>query len=251
MKSKAFTLVELLVVIAIIALLISILVPTMGMARDQSKALICQNNLRQLISGAHAYAADNEDFYPLAIVAKKQGTTIVSGCWDFTTTTAGGQRTVEPGILWLGGTTIKVQQCPAYNGPANWEIDPFTGYNYNASFIGGRAGYEDNMLVPKFIIPSARLTDVRSSGATVVFGDGEFKDGANKFMRSPLPGSLDSDFGDRCAGSQGFRHQDKTNAAMADGSTQTFDVPIRDVPGQQCAEGTGFLSADNSAYDLK
>lgn len=251
MKNRGFSLVELLVVIAMLAMLIGMLLPSMVMARDHSKQLICQTNLRQLISSAHAYAADNQDFYPLALVSKKQGTTIVSSCWDFTTTSVSGQKTVAAGILWQGSTTIKVQQCPAYKGLSNWDIDPFTGYNYNASFIGGRATYKDDLSAPKVVIPSARISDVKSSGATAVFGDGEYSGGANKFMRSPLAGSLDADFTDRYAGAQGFRHNKSTNVAYADASVREVTESFGQVGDQVCAEETGFLSGDNSAYDLK
>jgi prepilin-type N-terminal cleavage/methylation domain-containing protein len=55
-----FTLIELLVVVAIIALLISILLPSLQGAREQGKKSVCLSNLRQIGQAAHAYAADDE-----------------------------------------------------------------------------------------------------------------------------------------------------------------------------------------------
>lgn len=60
-KNKAFTLIELLVVIAIIALLIGILLPAIGKARDTAKNVLSQSRMRQLALGANSYAADNKD----------------------------------------------------------------------------------------------------------------------------------------------------------------------------------------------
>lgn len=57
---KAFTLIELLVVISIIALLISILLPSLRSVRDTAKITACSSNLHQLSVGHHSYAADND-----------------------------------------------------------------------------------------------------------------------------------------------------------------------------------------------
>lgn len=54
-----FTLIELLVVVAIIALLISILLPSLNEARRQSRAIVCLNNLRTQGQVTHFYAEDN------------------------------------------------------------------------------------------------------------------------------------------------------------------------------------------------
>lgn len=61
---NGFTLVELLVVISIIALLISILLPSLGKAREQAKAVKCAANLRAVGQGVATYLAENNGVFP-------------------------------------------------------------------------------------------------------------------------------------------------------------------------------------------
>jgi prepilin-type N-terminal cleavage/methylation domain-containing protein/prepilin-type processing-associated H-X9-DG protein len=62
--NRAFTLVELLVVIGIIALLISILLPTLGRARKHANTVKCAANLRSILQGMQIYASQNNGAFP-------------------------------------------------------------------------------------------------------------------------------------------------------------------------------------------
>ncbi len=62
MRGMGFTLVELLVVIAIIAVLMGIFVPISHTAREQTRAVKCGYNLKQLSLALTTYASDNETF---------------------------------------------------------------------------------------------------------------------------------------------------------------------------------------------
>ena len=63
-KGKGFTLIELLVVIAIIALLVSLLLPSLSRARELAKRGICSTNLNGIGKAIKLYQAEAKDSYP-------------------------------------------------------------------------------------------------------------------------------------------------------------------------------------------
>ena len=66
-QKKAFTLIELLVVISIIALLVSILVPSLNQAREQARVLSCMVNSKQIGTIIALYQADNAQAVPVLL----------------------------------------------------------------------------------------------------------------------------------------------------------------------------------------
>ncbi len=65
---RAFTLVELLVVIAIIALLISILLPSLARAREQAKSAKCLANLKDMMTASTGYAMEDSSEYLIPVI---------------------------------------------------------------------------------------------------------------------------------------------------------------------------------------
>jgi prepilin-type N-terminal cleavage/methylation domain-containing protein/prepilin-type processing-associated H-X9-DG protein len=244
MTKRGFNLIELLVVMAIIAILAGLLLPSLGNSKLSAQRIQCLSNLRQMAIAAHVYVNDNSDFYPIAYYYDQINGVNASFAWDFTTVET-SPNSVIPGLLWEGTGTEKIQQCPSFIGAANWLSDPYTGYNYNTSYIG-HGQFED-------IPDPAKSAAVLHSAKTALFGDGQYSAGADKFMRAPWPNPGDDDFSPRWSGTQGYRHQQRSNTAFCDGHAESLSACYTNNAdgAAEVAAGTGFLSTNNASYDLE
>jgi general secretion pathway protein G len=237
----------LLVVIGIIATLIALLLPTLNASRESAKTVTCLSNLRQLAAAAQIYVNTYYGSYPIAQYSDFRPPISTAYSWDFTVSTNinTGQQTVVPGILWQGITNPQVLQCPSYYPAANSTFTPYSGYNYNTSYIGHGRG--------EYIVAPARQNQVHQPQRCALFGDGQYNGGADKFMRSPFPPAGDNLFSAMASGTQGFRHRGLTNVVFCDSHAETLGQRFTTTTVPQTplvAPGTGFLSGDNGMYDL-
>jgi prepilin-type processing-associated H-X9-DG protein len=244
--------VELLVVVAVLSALAGLLTPALLAARRAARGTECLNNLRNMGLAAGVYTGSYGGFYVPAY--RRRG--LLNEAWDLTVEvdfgTSPPTRILTPGLLWgvdenVGSDSSAVQQCPAFDGSDMWAGETYTGYNYNTDYIGlGDSG-------------PVHESRIRHPSATALFGDGEYGSGgatANKYMRAPLgdrPGADDA-FHGRWAGTQGYRHNGRTNVLWTDGhGTAHAERHTRTEPGngEKVGAGTGFLSPDDSLYDLE
>jgi prepilin-type N-terminal cleavage/methylation domain-containing protein len=138
---RAFTLIELLVVIAIIALLIGLLLPAIGKARNAGRLAVSLSNCRQLLTAFYAYRDDYKDLLPMTLCYRGGNYT----GWD--TWSYGGKDCaaawgagVEQGPL-AGG----VFDDPAYVRPLNQYVSPNLDLAPPTGYTNGRNyGHPDN-----------------------------------------------------------------------------------------------------------
>ena len=139
-KYNAFTLIELLVVIAIIALLLSIVLPSLKKVKGHARALICNSNLKQWGVVFNLYASDNDGRFMvwkasgepgggtwiLPILEYSQGSDEMRLCPEATKTPEEGEG-VPARMAW--STTIDGQYHKNSYAINNWIYDLRPGVN--------------------------------------------------------------------------------------------------------------------------
>jgi prepilin-type N-terminal cleavage/methylation domain-containing protein len=153
-RTRGFTLIELLVVIAIIALLISILLPSLGNARKTTWTVICQSNLRQLGIAIQMYLSDQRDpqfmnlqnpasrFYHVGVVDTLQPYLSEAGQKPFECPAAKGLSSVRhpDNIRHLQGVG-RVYTLPYPGFITNAPVEKYTEYFFNDSEIRDQPGF--------------------------------------------------------------------------------------------------------------
>jgi len=140
---QAFTLIELLVVVAIIALLISILLPKLARAKEQSRTVKCLSNLKQIGIAMQSYFLETNDWFPFA----KSNSL---GLHGFYYGGHPGRRLPNDPTNWWGYVNVDVRDTPRgrpfnryiYPNLPNWDVPP------------GNPLYESVRNMPVYLCPS-------------------------------------------------------------------------------------------------
>jgi prepilin-type N-terminal cleavage/methylation domain-containing protein/prepilin-type processing-associated H-X9-DG protein len=160
---KAFTLIELLVVVAIIALLISILLPSLNGARKAAKRTVCASNLHQIGLGFVYYAQAHNDM----AIASRPGTLPGDNLYDI-----GNGQKYRPRWLATLGAAVNIY---AYDDPSDenvhqqvendllicpeapgWRSERNASYGYNFQFLGNARTNSDGTFI-NFPVQTTRM----------------------------------------------------------------------------------------------
>ncbi len=270
-KQRGFTLIELLIVIAIIALLTSILMPSLSRARQLAHKTVCSTNIRGLAVANSIYAEENDGFYVLA----------AEDMWGENLKRWHGQRENVneafnpirgPMRAQMSGDGIK--QCPSFadaleDSGQNAAFEAGCGgYGYNASYIGARTDRHGSSGIA--FNHSARSSEIRNPSQTVMFTDAAYAAEAVDTRRKTAYSFCEPPFWQLQANGPPsdnrpnptihFRHLGQTNVAWADGHVTSRELEFsfsysthsRLSKKKATDQGLGWFGPeDNSLFDLE
>jgi prepilin-type N-terminal cleavage/methylation domain-containing protein/prepilin-type processing-associated H-X9-DG protein len=159
-RSKAFTLVELLVVIGIIAILVSILLPSLSAARASAKKIACAANLKQMGTAFHMYLSEHKgNFRPTHWSANIVGTSpTYSYGHSSNVVWSGRDARHEKGEIGIGVLLpyMNKSMMPFYCTDSQWTV---------ANAVNGT---NDGAAVQRYIWSQRNLYDAKSSYVPVI-----------------------------------------------------------------------------------
>ncbi len=259
-SASGFSLVEVLTVVGIIALLLSMLLPSLSAARAQAKSVVCSSNIRQVTIANGYYAEDNNRLYCPGAAGFHENLHRWHGARDHPTEPFDSTR----GLLvpYLGPDGL-IRQCPAFPAAdVGAESGSFErsngGYGYNNAFIGMQLRqYPSGEHVVTDDRAGAVTNWVQRPTETVMFADTAFA-ASSLIEYSFAEPRFHPQFPDyRPDPSIHFRHRKQANIAWCDGHVsshvRTFTWNSGLYTGNPDRLGIGWFGKadDNSLFDLK
>jgi prepilin-type N-terminal cleavage/methylation domain-containing protein len=171
-----FTLVELLVVIAIIAVLASLLLPSLSAAKARALTTSCLNNQRQLGVAWALYASESNDRLPLNLGGATNGIhRSPPGCWVTGNAAVDGDPgTITQGTLFPYAQALELYHCPADRSCVAGTSTPRLRSVSLSIYMGGEDSEKDFL-----IYPLMKLAEIPHPSKTLTFLD-EDENGINE-----------------------------------------------------------------------